>query len=338
MFFCYLALGLSCCALFETEEKDETPPEITILTPKNNDELTSIFTVRATVTDNEKVAKVVLYINYEPVDSTLIEQDIYSFNFDSDLLDNGAFDLFIKAYDKSDNWSISEVVAVTFINYRTIRFFNTAIDDIYFNFGDFEGTIPSDDSVDVQVEKDQGLTNFDGYNSIWWDYSLGEPIEWYIDIDVKKEDQRWYFWAPNDIFFLFLQNTTSYWFDRIEVNKDLTYGSLTEYVDIPNNSLWYWLGYYEAYTNSNVYVHIVNHPQYDYVYWDDLQLEWTDNQFITLSPTVIGKSVVTVKKYPDKAIRKNSTNLHPKNGMYSNTKPSKVDSGVNVPRTKPKYF
>jgi len=338
LFFCFLGFGLISCSLFETEEKDDTPPEIVILSPKQNDEVTGIFTIRATVTDNETVSKVVLYIDYEPVDSTLIEQDIYSFNYNSDLLDNGKFDIFIKAYDKSDNWSISEVIAISFINYRIFRFVNTTHDDIHFTFGDYEGTMLSEDSIDVQVEKGQGPTIFDGYNSLWWNYSLGEPIEWYADFEVEDENETYYFWVASDFFFLYLNNTTSVWFDKIEVNKDLSHGYRYVYVNIPNNSLWYTLGFYEAYTNSNVWVHLVNHPQYAYVYWDDLALEWTNNQFVALSPTGIGKSVVMDRKYPDMIIHNGSKNIHPKNGSYSNIRPTEITVRLKELSIKPKYY
>ena len=95
----------------------------------------------------------------------------------------------------------------------------------------------------------------------------GTPMQWDTDIEVVDEDLELGIWINNDYFLLYTKNNDKVPVDYTMVNKDLT-DALTCYTDIPNDNVEYILGFYRAYTNSNIYWYMLNHPDYGYHYVD----------------------------------------------------------------------
>lgn len=82
----------------------------------------------------------------------------------------------------------------------------------------------------------------------------------------------------SEFFFLKMKNTSSYAIQKVYVNFGLQNQSVDN-ISIPNDGITYSLGYYKAYTNSNVRAESGN----IYWSWDPLNLSNTNNQSMTLS-------------------------------------------------------
>jgi len=107
---------------------DFISPEVIILSPINNQLISSTFTIKANITDNVELdlAKIFLY-----VDGQIINRNTYSYNIDKNLLEyeldttfynDGLHHIKIIAYDKEGNWieeSKSIVIQNGFLNFRT---------------------------------------------------------------------------------------------------------------------------------------------------------------------------------------------------------------------------
>ncbi|ODS29872.1 MAG: hypothetical protein SCARUB_05023, partial [Candidatus Scalindua rubra] len=233
-------LLISTCE--EPTEPDTTPPEVTILDPAEGEEISDVFTVKIDATDDNEIEKVVLYIDFVPLDSSLSEKDIYSFGWDTDIGDNGEYTLLAQAFDKSGNKSSSNPVNVTVINHRILKFVNTTWDDIDFEIAGVSDVLLSLDSIEVEIPKNNGITNFYGYS---WT-GCGISIAWDFDIEVGDEDLRWTVWVNPGAFYLFLSNQSSVDINYVVVNKDLTDLESWCYWDVPNDGLVHKMGYYWA--------------------------------------------------------------------------------------------
>jgi len=292
----FLLLNICSCSLFE--EQDETPPEVEILFPYEGATVSNIVSIKVSAIDNEKIKKVVLYVDFEILETIEGNLDLYEFEWNSDLVENDEYQIYAKAYDDSENESISNTITINVTNYRHLNVVNNCIDNVHFSFADTSGYISFKDSLLVRVEKNRGLTNFYAMTGCYYDYDDGIGVYWDFDVDIKDEDKRIELNVSSELFFLIIQNNTSVYFDLVEVNKDLTDGYQWEYVTIPNNSIWYTLGFYKAFQNSNVWIRLVNHPQYTYYYWDPIELNWETNQFCYISVTDLAKSSSEINEEP----------------------------------------
>jgi hypothetical protein len=83
----------------------------------------------------------------------------------------------------------------------------------------------------------------------------------------------------SDYFFVFITNNhASKTITQVYVNYGLTSQTLDN-ISIPNNGTKYGIGYYKAYTNSNVRLESPN----SYWYWSTLGLHGTSNQSVSLA-------------------------------------------------------
>jgi len=88
------------------------------------------------------------------------------------------------------------------------------------------------------------------------------------------------FFAGNSVFFLRIRNThLTQNISQVIVNQGLT-SQITENINIPNNGTTYALGYFNAFTNSNIRVVLANGNTIDYT---GLGLPFTNNQAFTLN-------------------------------------------------------
>ncbi len=115
---------------------------------------------------------------------------------------------------------------------------------------------------------------------------IGEMIEWapFNEVfptssgDIKTEPLN----VKSSIFFLYLKNLSVIPWSVVYVNYGLT-AQTTDNITIPADGVTYAVGYYSAYTNSNVRTEDINHASYWQWESSDMGLPFTTNQWTTLT-------------------------------------------------------
>jgi len=260
-----LTILLGLFIVFSCEDdKDETPPTVMITNIQANVELSDVVKVIVDANDNDAIALVEFFANGVLNGTSESSEAIHTFNWDTDVGDNGSYQIYAKATDESDNVTSSSIITVNVINYRTANFVNTTVAPVAYridDMGDYTW-ISSGDTAKVQVPKKTTINFFGGTPT---DY-CGESLTWDFDVDVLDTDVFWSFWVGDSWFFLFTINNR--WdIDYTTVNRDLT-GQKTCYTTIPNNGVEYKLGFYRKHPDSNIYWYYDNHPDYGYRYVD----------------------------------------------------------------------
>ena len=105
-----LLIGFWSC-----EEEQDTPPTVTITSPKANTIAYEIVTITCLSSDNEGVDKVELWVNGVTTELT-DNSEPYSFDWNSTLIDNGNYTITIRSYDTSENTTDSEPIVLTVDN------------------------------------------------------------------------------------------------------------------------------------------------------------------------------------------------------------------------------
>jgi len=262
-----LTILLGLFIVFSCEDKpepDKTPPVVMITNIQVGAELTGIVNVTVDAIDDDEVARVEFFVNGALSGTSESSEAIHTFNWDTDAGDNGSYQIYAKATDKSDNSASSSILSVTVINYRTANFVNTTVAPVAYKIDGGESTwIESLDTAKVQVPKNTTI-NFYATTPTNWG---GTSRNWDFDVDVPDTDVFWSFWVNDYWFFLFTKNNLSVNIKYTRVNKDLT-GDDYDNNEIPNNGGEFRQGFFRAHTNTNIYWYLDNHPQYDYWYVD----------------------------------------------------------------------
>ena len=88
---------------------DNTPPTVTIISPKNGDTVSGTFEIQTEATDNVGISTVVNKIDGNTVCTFTVQQSLYKCNVDSTLLSNGNHVITAEAYDLSGNKGMHEI-------------------------------------------------------------------------------------------------------------------------------------------------------------------------------------------------------------------------------------
>ena len=254
-----LLISFSC-----EEDKDETPPTVMITNIQPGAELSDIVKVTVDANDNDAIALVEFFVNGQLNGTSQSSEPIHNFNWDTDVGDNGSYQIYAKATDESDNVASTSIITVNVINYRTVTMTNTVLMEVEYKI-DNEGdgiTIKSNQTAEFEVPKN-GSVNFTATTPpTYW---CGATLRWDFDITVADKDEDWIIWIGDDYFALYTTNNDKVPVDYTRVNEDLT-GSRTCYGNILNNGGEYHLGFYRAHTNTNIFWYMLNHPNYGYWY------------------------------------------------------------------------
>ncbi len=110
--------------------------------------------------------------------------------------------------------------------------------------------------------------------------NLGEPISWNLTYTFPSTGElQVNINVSSDYFYLYLRNNTLYTITEVNVNYLLTGVETDENTIIPYDGNLYGIGYYQAYTNSNLYF-FTNGRAHQWSY-NTLSLPFTDNQTFT---------------------------------------------------------
>lgn len=247
-----LLISFSC-----EKDKDETPPTVMITNIQPGAELSDIVKVTVDANDNDAIALVEFFVNGALSGTSYLDEAIHTFNWNTDAGDNGSYQIYAKATDKSDNVASSSIITVNVINYRLVKMTNTLLVNVGYKI-DNEGdwiTIKSNETAEFKVPK-KDKVNFSATTPTNW---CGSTITWDIDIEVVDEGSEWDMFVPNSYFLLYTINNDKVPVDYTVVNRDLT-GYDVCYSDIPNDGVEYILGFYRAHPNSNIWWYMDNHP------------------------------------------------------------------------------
>lgn len=262
---------LSLLIFFSCEEdKDETPPTVMITNIRAGAELSGIVKVIVDANDNDAIALVEFFVNGVLKGTSKSDEQIHTFNWDTDIGDNGNYQLYAKATDESDNVASTEIISVNVINYRTAYFFNTTLVPVAYkidNKGDYEW-IYSGDTAKVQVPKNTSI-KFEGTTPSNW---CGTRMTWSFDVDVPDTHVLWKFWVNSNYFFLYTINSYTEPIDYTKINVGLD-GADWCFDDIPADGTEYKLGFYKAHLNSNIYWYLYN-GRYWYVDGDTYKIDY----------------------------------------------------------------
>ena len=248
-----IAILLSLIIVFSCEDKpepDKTPPIVMITNIQAGAELSDVVNVTVDATDDDEVARVEFFVNGVLSATSESSEAIHTFNWDTDVGDNGSYLIYAKATDKSDNSASSSIITVNVINYRLVTVRSTVLVIVGYkidNEGDWK-TINTGESAEIEIPKNSSV-NFTATTPTTW---CGTAMQWDTDIEVADEDLTFTLFINNDYFLLYTKNNYTEPIDYTKVNKSLV-GEKTCFVDIPNDGVEYILGFYRAHTNSNIY-------------------------------------------------------------------------------------
>ena len=259
------------------EDADTEAPSVSIQSPLGGDEVSGVVSVQVNASDNNGLDKVELYSTANGLEGTSSQDaTIHTFEWNSDLIDNGQYGIYAVAYDDAGNSATSETVQITVRNSMILTLTNQTHTAMAFQFGqganpELEDLIESGASYEIEVEKDRGVCTIQSFTTA----NYGLVMVWDFDITIGSEDIDQPLYYGGDYFFLNLQNSSSYIINDFYVNRYLT----TEYhleLDMPNNNTWYGIGYFNAWTNSNIYIYSDNSS----TYWsiDPITLSFQNNQ------------------------------------------------------------
>jgi hypothetical protein len=103
----------------DEQEVDTTPPTVSITSPHGYEHVYEIVTISCTLSDNEGVEKVELWVN--GVTTGLTDNtEPYSFEWNTMTLEDGNYTIIIRSYDTSENTTDSEPVVLTVDNTLSI--------------------------------------------------------------------------------------------------------------------------------------------------------------------------------------------------------------------------
>ena len=248
-----LTILLGLFIVFSCEDKpepDKTPPVVMITNIQAGAELSDVVNVTVDATDDDEVARVEFFVNGALSGTSESSEAIHTFNWDTDVGDNGSYQIYAKATDKSDNSASSSILSVTVINYRTANFVNGTLVSVAYlidNKGDYTW-ISSGDTAKVQVPKKTTINFFGGTPTNY----CGKSITWDFDVDVPDTDILWRFWVNDNWFFLYTTNNYTEPINQTNVNMGLDSHDWC-YDDIPTDGVEYKLGFYRAHANSNIF-------------------------------------------------------------------------------------
>ena len=108
-----ITIFLSLLIIFACEDdKDETPPTVMITNIQANAELSDVVNVTVDANDNDAIALVEFFVNGALYGTSESSEAIHTFNWDTDVGDNGSYQIYAKATDESDNVTSSHSAAL----------------------------------------------------------------------------------------------------------------------------------------------------------------------------------------------------------------------------------
>jgi hypothetical protein len=269
-------------------QRDVIVPQVAIIAPEDNETVSGIVTIQATASDNVGVKKVYYAIdgNYFGA-ATAAPWEIV---WDTATYEDGQHAIGARSYDLAGNASSLEIVTVTVVNKFEVTFTNNVFTDITLNVtGQSVQIIQPSQSLVLTLPKNPGTLVYSAFTSgkTAQGAQVGLGIEWGTSVDVTGMASYAIDLNVNaDLFFLYIKNSGHSTFTPLYVNYGTTEQTLDN-ISVPPDGVQYRLGYYKAFSNTEVRLYFQNDPS-SWIYWTQgihFTLPFTANQSVTLLNT-----------------------------------------------------
>lgn len=267
--------------------KDTIPPTIQITSPENGTVVSGTIDIVVTVFDNKGVTKVEMYKNGTYASSD--ETSPFGFTWNTDAAEPGTHVLQAMAYDAAGNVGSSNLVSVTIAEPLDVIFHNTVFTDISVTIGSVTKTIFVDDSVTFSFAQNPGTFSYTATTSgkTTGGTVVGKVINWAgTNIDVAGlTEKRINLVVSSLSFFIYLTNNGLHTLTPFYVNYGLSSQTMDNIL-IPPDNIKYRIGYYSAYTNTQIRAYWQGTSTY--AFWNQgtqFTLPWTINQYVNLLNT-----------------------------------------------------
>jgi hypothetical protein len=211
-----------------------------------------------------------------------------------------------------------------------ITFNNPAFTDIYITLDGIDKTVPVGSSVTYYSVKGSSADYYAYTNGATTSGTqLGELVTWENTLTLTGGTDSYNLNVSSTYFFIYITNSGTHTLINLYVN----YGLSSQTYDNPliaNNSVKYKIGYYKAYTNSNVRMYYQDQPS-SYCYWNQgshFTLPWTNNQKAELLNNNKSASIGTVDKsnmVPAQFSNISVSNLYPAQSFTYEKDPNAID-------------
>jgi PKD repeat protein len=189
--------------------------------------------------------------------------------------------------------SNSSSKTITVISGTNITFNNTVFTKIYVTCNGSMQTITPGGSITYSSVPGTSV-NYSAYTYgvTSTGTQVGLEMDWNATLTLTGGTLTVNLNIPSSYFFLEITNNSSSTWQGVYVNYGLT-SQTYDNVVIYNTGVKIALGYYKAYTNSNVRVYSSNGlVQWNWYYGTNFTLPWTANQYVSLTGTKSSKNVV----------------------------------------------
>jgi len=265
-------------------EVDESPPYVSITSPLNYDNIYGTISISVEMSDNVGVVKVEIYI--DGVLALTDDSPPGEYTWDTTLENDGDHSIYAKAYDEAGNVGVSSTITVTIANSFEVTFNNQSFTEIELSVdGQGTNTIDAGASLTLTYSVNPGslVCSAETSGETASGDQVGEKIIWDFTEEVTgKFSQTFNLVVDSDWFFIYIQNNGPHDLGPLYVNPNTSYQTRDD-IYIPANGIEYQIGYYRAFTDTEVraYWYDTNY----YAYWiqgSNFTLPFTENQSITL--------------------------------------------------------
>jgi len=172
-----------------------------------------------------------------------------------------------------------------------VTFYNKSFTTITITLNSVTKTILSGSSVTYTGVQGSSVTySAYTYGKTSTGTQIGLEMDWNGTLTLSGGTKTCDLNVSSTYFFLYVTNSSSYNLYNLYVNKG-TVAQTHDNIVISNNGVKTALGYFAAYTNTNVYLYNSTGSLYWYwVYSTNFTFPWTVNQYISLTATKSGKS------------------------------------------------
>jgi hypothetical protein len=265
-------LIISGCKTSPPSAPKDTPPTVSITSPQDGETSRLIDTVFVSASDDNAVTKVELYIDGALVSTDNAEP--WRFIWNTTEWDDGPYTLSAIAYDGADHSTTSQSVTVTVKNEFPVTFYNTLYTTMNVTVLGVTQAISPDDSATFILSSNPGSLVYAASTSgkTSSGTTVGLTITWggsNNPIDVSDYDSyRISFAYSSSYFFLYMKNSGNTTLGPLYVNYGLTSQTRDDISMPKNTSASYAIGYYHAYSNTEVRAYWAYPNDSYYTYWD----------------------------------------------------------------------
>lgn len=296
-----LLLALGACMVFLTScnkssdgptapEPDKQSPTVSIAQPSVGATLTGSVTIAMNASDNVGVSKVDFYANNQLQGSISSAPWTYAWNTAS--MSDGNYSLAAWAYDAAGNVGYSSNINVSVSNPYHVTFHNMVFTDVTVSLqGQSSQAVSPNRTTTFSIP---GSVSSASYSALTYGQTnsgmqVGMKMTWSYAIDLsagKNIDIN--LMASSQVFFLCIVNNGLRALSPLYVNYGLV-SQTYDNISIPADGQTYSIGYYLAYTNTQVRAYVSGTTSY--AYWNqgsNFSLPFTSNQTVTLTNTFSG--------------------------------------------------